>query len=205
MLTKLKEKMQTILFREATIAHKLGLTPNSISVIGVALAFLSAFFYINWRINDVYLLYATFLILASGFCDILDGVLARQYNQATAFGGFFDSLLDRYADAAIYIGLIWGGLCDVPIGAIALTGSLIVSYSRARAEAAGIKMESIGLAERAERIVILAIASTASFFYQSREAVNVGIILLATLTNFTVLQRSCHTYRKLTKHKQQAN
>jgi archaetidylinositol phosphate synthase len=108
--------------------------------------------------------------------------------------------LDRYADAAVYVGIIVGELCKPPIwGLIALTGSLLVSYSRARAEAAGVKMESIGLAERAERIIILAIASLVAFFWQPETAITAGIILLAILSNLTVLQRSVYAYKKLKK------
>jgi len=199
MLTKLKEKVQAMLVAEAKAAHKIGLTPNMISVIGIALAFLSALAYAEWHINRLYLLLATVLLLLSGFCDALDGALARLYQEATAFGGFLDSLLDRYADAVVYMGIILGGLCDALWGLIALTGSLLVSYSRARAEAAGIKMESIGLAERAERITILAIASLVALFWQPETAINTGIILLAVLSNLTVLQRSVYVYKKLKK------
>jgi archaetidylinositol phosphate synthase len=199
MLTKLKEKVQQMFTTEAKAAHKIGLTPNTISAIGIALAFLSALTYAEWQGNTPYLLLATLLLLLSGFCDALDGLLARLYQEATAFGGFLDSLLDRYADAVVYAGIIVGGLCDVLWGLIALTGSLLVSYSRARAEAAGIKMESIGLAERAERMIILAIASLVAFFWQPETAINVGIILLAILSNLTVLQRGLYAYKKLKK------
>jgi archaetidylinositol phosphate synthase len=147
-------------------------------------------------------LIAAVLLLLSGFCDALDGVLARLYQKTTTFGGFLDSLLDRYADAAVYVGIIVGGLCDALWGLVALTGSLLVSYSRARAEAAGIKMESIGLAERAERIIILAIASLVAFFWQPETEwiiMNASIILLAILSNLTVLQRSIYAYKKLKK------
>ena len=200
MLTKLKEKVQQMLAAEAKAAHRIGLTPNGISVIGIVLAFLSALTYAEWQNRPVYLLIATILLLLSGFCDALDGVLARLYQQTTTFGGFLDSLLDRYADAAVYVGIIVGELCKPPIwGLIALTGSLLVSYSRARAEAAGVKMESIGLAERAERIIILAIASLVAFFWQPETAITAGIMLLAILSNLTVLQRSVYAYKKLKK------
>jgi len=199
MLTKIKEKVQKMLATEAKVAHKIGLTPNTTSVIGIALAFLSALAYAEWQNRPAYLLIAAVLLLLSGFCDALDGVLARLYQQTTTFGGFLDSLLDRYADAAVYVGIIIGGLCDALWGLIALTGSLLVSYSRARAEAAGVKMESIGLAERAERIIILVIASLVAFFWQPETAMNTGIILLAILSNLTVLQRSIYAYKKLKK------
>jgi archaetidylinositol phosphate synthase len=143
------------------------------------------------------LLLALVLLLASGFCDTLDGVLARNYQQATPFGGFLDSLFDRYADAIMYSGIIIGGFCDVSWGLAALAGSMLVSYARARAEAAGIKMESVGLAERAERMLILAVATVAAFFWLP--SLSWGIRMLAVLSNFTVLQRGLHVYRWLKK------
>jgi archaetidylinositol phosphate synthase len=200
MLTKLKKKVQTTLATEAKLAHKIGLTPNKVSAIGIVLAFLSATAYAAWQTNRLYLLLATVLLLISGFCDALDGILARLYHETTPFGGFLDSLLDRYADAFVYAGIITSGLCDALWGLAALIGSLLVSYTRARAEATGIKMESVGLAERAERIIILATASIIATFWQPKTAMNAGIILLAILSNLTVLQRSLHVYKKLKKN-----
>jgi archaetidylinositol phosphate synthase len=201
MLTKLKEKVQQILTAEANAANKLGLTPNMISGLGIILALLAAVAYATsaWQINPLYLLVATVLLLLSGFCDVLDGVVARIHGKATVFGGFLDSLLDRYADAAVYAGIIVSGLCDVIWGLAAIIGSLLVSYSRARAEAAGIKMESVGLAERAERILILAVASVIAFLWQPETVMNIAIIVLAILSNLTVIQRTLHVYKKAKK------
>ncbi len=203
MLTKLKKKVQQLLSTEARIVHRVGLTPNMISVLGIVLSVLAAVAYAMGFGQPILLLVAVFLLLASGFFDTLDGVLARNFQQATVFGGFFDSLLDRYADAIVYSGIIIGGLCDVSWGLAALAGSMLVSYSRARAEAAGIKMESVGLAERAERMLILAVASIAAFFWLP--SLNWGIIILAILSNFTVLQRGLHAYRWLKKKKTSEN
>ncbi|MEM2099489.1 MAG: archaetidylinositol phosphate synthase [Candidatus Bathyarchaeia archaeon] len=212
MLTRLKKKVQETLTGVAYVAHKIGLTPNTISIIGLLLAFLSAVFYALVQSQPIenrgtFLLLGVVLFLFSGFCDTLDGVLARTQQQASAFGGFFDSLLDRYSDALVYAGIIFGGLCDVGWGLAALSGSLLVSYSRARAEATGIKMESVGLAERAERMIILAFASVTAIFWPqnldygflSISALNVGIVILAVLANFTVLQRAVYVYRVLKK------
>jgi len=199
MLTRLKEKIQQMLRGEAEMAHKLGFTPNRLSAFGIALAFLAALTYAEWQFNPLLLLLATALLLLSGFCDALDGIVARLYGEATAFGGFLDSLLDRYADSAVYVGIIIGALCDVRWGLIAITGSLLVSYSRARAEAAGIRMESIGFAERAERILILAVASIVASFWQTVTVMNVSILLLAILSNLTVLQRSVYVYSRSKK------
>ena len=187
-LTKLKEKVQLWLVGEAKIAHSLGLTPNSVSVIGIIFALLSAISYWQWEVLPTLLLiFAPLFLLVSGFCDALDGILARCFSEATTFGGFLDSLLDRYTDAMVYVGIILGGLSDVYWGLLALIGSLLVSYCRARAEAAGVKMETVGLMERAERIMILVVASFLTLVW--KEALQWGIILLAVLTNLTVFQR----------------
>ena len=203
LLTKLKKKVQQMLSSEAKVAHKIGLTPNMVSALGFILAILSALAYATTKGQPLQLLLATILLLASGFCDALDGVIARTYHQISIFGGFMDSLLDRYVDAAVYAGIIISGLCDVFWGLAALAGSLLVSYSRAKAEAAGITMETIGLAERAERMIILAAASIAAIFWLP--ALNFGIILLAVLSNLTVLQRGLHVYRTLKKNHKTEN
>ena len=203
MLTKLKKKVQEMLSSEAKAAHKIGLTPNVVSAIGFILAILSALTYATTKGQPLQLLLATILLLASGFCDTLDGVIARTYHQISLFGGFMDSLLDRYVDAAVYAGLIISGLCDTFWGLAALAGSLLVSYSRAKAEAAGITMESIGLAERAERMIILAAATLTAIFWLP--ALNFGIIMLAVLSNLTVLQRGLHVYRALKKNQKTEN
>jgi archaetidylinositol phosphate synthase len=196
-LTKLKKKVQEMLASEAKAAQKIGLTPNMVSAVGLTLAFFSAIAYAIAQKQLLWIFLATILLLASGFCDALDGVIARIYQQTSVFGGFLDSLLDRYADAAVYGGVIIGGLCNPFWGLAALAGSFLVSYSRARAEAAEIKMESVGIAERAERMLILAVASVVAIFWLP--AFNWGIILLAVLSNFTVLQRAMHVYNSLKK------
>jgi len=204
MLTRLKQKVQQMLAAEAKAAHRIGLMPNMITGIGGLLAFLAAFAYGEWgqysAWRTFFLLFAFVLLLFSGFCDALDGIVARLYGQTTVFGGFLDSVLDRYADAAVYIGIIVGGLCTFVLwGLIAIAGSLLVSYSRARAEAAGIKMESVGLAERAERMIILLVATLIAVFWQPTTVMNVAVILLAIISNLTVLQRALYLYGKSKK------
>lgn len=175
------------------MVHKIGLTPNHVSAIGIILAVCSALAYWHWQTNQFLLVVAPFLLLISGFCDALDGAIARLYGETTTFGGFLDSLLDRYADAVVFLGIIIGGLCHLLWGLIALIGSLLVSYTRARAEATGVKMEAVGVAERAERLIILAIASFIGIF--RLEALYWGVILLAFLSNLTVLQRVVYFYK----------
>jgi len=200
MLTKLKERFQSWIAAEAKLAHNLGLTPNQISAIGVVFAVFSALAYWNWRSHPLYLILAPVFLLVSGFCDALDGALARMRGQITTFGGFLDSLLDRYAEAIVFCGIILGGLCNQLWGITALVGSLLVSYARARAEAAGVKMEAVGIAERAERLIILSMASFLQVAWT--EALGFGVIILAVLTNLTVLQRVIY-FRKASQQKEE--
>ncbi len=187
-----------MLTTEAKIAHKIGFTPNGISAVGFILSFASAVSYALTSAEQPWLLIlAVVFLLASGFCDTLDGIVARTFGQTTVFGGFFDSVLDRYADAFVYAAIIIAGLCSQIWGLAALAGSILVSYTRARAEAAGIKMESVGFAERAERMLILAVVSIIAFWWLP--ALNYGIILLAVISNITVIQRVLHVYKTLKK------
>lgn len=196
MLTKIKRKVQAWLLHEAEILHRAGFKPNTVSVTGLIFALASAVAYATWKsYHPLTLLLAAILLLLSGFCDAIDGVIARRYGEATAFGGFLDSLLDRYSDAIIIAGIIIGELCSLFWGFLALIGSLLVSYCRARAEAAGVSMETVGLAERAERILIISIFTLASIFHNPQFTLNIGIIILAILTNFTVIQRLLYFYK----------
>jgi phosphatidylglycerophosphate synthase len=221
-LTKLKKRIQEMLSTEANIAYKLGLTPNKISIIGFILSLASAAAYVVVPIRPVlFLVLAVVFMLASGFCDTMDGIVARKFNQSSTFGAFFDSVLDRYADVAIYAGIIISGLCSPVWGLAALAGSVLVSYTRARAEGIGIKMESVGFAERAERMLILGVFTIGAAVYPcfvSTTAsslsilgiftigtalyipiLNIGIVVLAIITNITVLQRVHYVFKVLKK------
>lgn len=201
MLTKVKKKVQSWILFEAKLAFEAGLAPSQISALGILFAVVSGFSY--WlagplspiaSIRQTFMVLAPVFLLISGFCDALDGALARLYGETTTFGGFLDSLLDRYADSSIYLGLAVGGLCDTSWGIIALVGSLLVSYARARSEAAGVKMETVGIAERAERILMIVFGSFAALIWP--DVLRWSIILLALLTNFTVLQRTAYFHKK---------
>src|SRR5262245_52417621 len=139
---------------------------------------------------------ALFLIVNA--LDFLDGAVARAAGTAGAFGAFLDSVLDRYSEAVVFVGLIvWYSRNDdmfgVIVSALALSGSFMVSYCRARAEGLGLDCE-VGLLQRPERIVILGIGLMLTEYTHQLVLVAV-LIALALLTNVTAYQRMRHVAR----------
>src|SRR5215216_4622729 len=130
--------------------------------------------------------------------DFLDGAVARAAGTAGAFGAFLDSVLDRYSEAVVFVGLIvWYSRADdtfaVIVTALALAGSFMVSYCRARAEGLGLDCE-VGLLQRPERIVVLGIGLMLTEYTDPMVLVAV-LIALALLTNVTAAQRMRHVAR----------
>lgn len=193
MLTRLKKRVQSLFTKEAELIYDIGVTPNRVTAVGLSCAVLASFFYLTWQQNPFYLIVAPILLLFSGFFDILDGIVARIHQETTIFGAFLDSLADRYVDTLIFAALIISGLCGLSGGLAALIGSVLVSYTRAKAESSGVKMEAVGLMERAERMIVLIVASFLTFFW--REALYWGVLILAILTNLTVLQRAVYFFK----------
>ena len=195
--SRLKERFEALASSWVKPLVSLGLTPNLLTLFGVAASVAAAFCYLSWKIGGFVLPSAGFLVLVSGLVDALDGVVARATGRVSAFGGFLDSVCDRYSDAVVLSAILVGGLCHPAWGLAAVVGSLMVSYARARAEAAGVGMASVGLAERAERMLFLAAVTFAASFWL--EALGWGVALLAVLAHFTVLQRAARFYSETRK------
>jgi len=174
-----------------------GVTPNQVTALGLVVAFVSAWIYAAWGGNRLRLVYGALTILLSGFLDAIDGVLARGTGRASRFGGFLDSVVDRYSDALMISGITVGGLCSLPAGLFALTGSLMVSYTRSRAEAEGVEMAGVGFFERAERMIFLAACSVAAYLWP--RALEYGVMALAALAHVTVAQRMLHFKKRVEK------
>ena len=133
------------------------------------------------------------LFVFSGPFDALDGALARTAGLETRFGAFLDSCLDRFSEAAVLFGLLyWCSYHDHPVLVllcfVTMFGSVMVSYTRARAEGLAISCR-IGIFTRMERFVVMALMLVTG-------QLAVGLILLACLTNFTAIQRIVHVYRQ---------
>ena len=160
------------------------LTPNQLTTIGFGLNVVAGVL-----IYDRHWVWATVAFVAGSVIDALDGALARAHGKMTPFGGFLDSTLDRMSEGVI-LGAIALVLADqghtAALGCVfvALVGSFLVSYTRAKAEALGLKGD-VGLMARAERIVLLAVALP----FAGLGVLPYVIYLLAALTALTVVQR----------------
>lgn len=169
-----------------------GLSPNAFTVIGLLLNVLVAAIIASGNL----ILGGIMALVAGGF-DMLDGAVARVTGKITRFGGFFDSTLDRYSEAIVYFGLLIY-LLEVDAGTVAISllfasiiGSLMVSYTRARAEAAQVDAE-VGLFARPERIILLA-----ALLIIGQPVL--ALWILAIVTNVTTAQRIFHVWRQ-TRH-----
>ncbi len=196
--SKLKKQFEATVTGFVKPLGGLGITPNHLTILGMVLAGVTAYLYTRVPGNRDYLLYAAGMFIVSGFIDAIDGVLARATGKVTRFGGFLDSVADRYSDAIVLSGIIAAGLCNLWAGLLALFGSMLVSYARARAEMEGVNMAGIGLAERAERMIFLALCTAAAYWYPT--VLNYGIIILAALAHVTVLQRSLHFKKEIERN-----
>jgi CDP-diacylglycerol---glycerol-3-phosphate 3-phosphatidyltransferase len=134
------------------------------------------------------------VMLFAGLFDALDGAVARESGRMSAFGAFLDSTLDRFSEAAIFVGVIFFYAASQPYAAllagVAMTFSLMTSYTRARAEGLGLDCE-VGLLERAGRVVILSLFSLAGLLFA-------GLALVAAGALVTTAQRFLHV-RRLTR------
>lgn len=158
------------------------LKPNQITLIGLFFGFLAFFLIIRHE-----LILGAIFVLLSGICDFLDGLVARVQKTVTTFGGFLDSVIDRYVDVLIFLALGIHGV-DWFVISVAMSGALLVSYTRARAEKI-IEKCDVGIAERGERMLILFFAMLTGFIYE-------GVLLVAILSHITALHRIFYTYSK---------
>ena len=172
------------------LARNLNINPNIVTVISPFIALLAAYGFANHL-----LLLGCAAILLSGLLDVVDGAVARYHDRTSKFGAFLDSTMDRFADAIIYIGIIYGGYCDWFIGALAIHSAITVSYVRARAESQGVDC-SVGIAERAVRMIILMVGALIGYFTRPIYFTYV-IIILVILSYITVGQRIYHVWKAL--------
>lgn len=157
------------------------LRPNHLTVLGLGVSLLAALAFAAGRLR-----WAGGLLILAGLFDLFDGSLARLSGQVTPFGGFLDSVIDRYSDLLVLLGVLFLFIREGRTGAILLTmaalvGTIMVSYTKARAQAIGVPCD-VGLMERPERLLCLVAGSV---FHLLTPA----LWVLAILVNVTALQR----------------
>lgn len=195
-----------------SLAHRIGLRADHVTVLGLVLCAGSGLSFFDGHSR-----LAALLLLLAGFCDLLDGQLARREGGESRFGAFFDSTLDRLGEALVLLGIL--GFClrnlvalvfesaqvleQMAVGlypvtwavvgataALALVGSFMVSYTRARAEGLGLECR-VGWFERPERLLLLVVAGALQVFW----AMSGALLLLTVLSFFTAAQRVAHVWK----------
>ncbi len=168
---------------------KLGVTPNHLTVAGAVLSAASGVLFALGSNR-----WAGVVLILGGLCDCLDGGVARATDTVSPFGAFLDSTVDRYSDLFVFGGLLYQSCSLKSPGLfvatfLALIGSVMVSYTRARAESL-IDDCQVGLAERPERVILLVAGALLGLLWWA-------VIAVAILANATALQRILHTRERL--------
>jgi CDP-diacylglycerol--glycerol-3-phosphate 3-phosphatidyltransferase len=194
---RIKEWGRALLAPLVRLAQRLGVTPNKVTVAGFLLVVAAAVL-----IGTGQLLVGAIVLVSGSLLDAVDGALARATGGGTAFGSFLDSTLDRAAEAILYGGIVAYYLRSSaePIGPVllalaALSGSFMVSYTRARAEGLGVSA-SVGLAPRTERLVLIVAGISLAGL-----GLGIGLIgaigIVAALSAATTIQRIWHVRRQV--------
>ena len=184
---------------------KIGITPNFITTTGFILNLFATGLMIYAAIydpsNTSIIGYAGGVIIFAGLFDMMDGRLARLGNMQSTFGALWDSTLDRYSELFTLFGIlfyllanqwIWSGI----ITFLAIIGSIMVSYVRARGEGLGIDVK-VGFMQRPERVVVTAIGSIVCGVCNSLWALAIPMMLIALLANITAFWRIAYCYKQL--------
>ena len=188
MLNNIRNSLQPYLEKLGNSFASTGISPTGWSIIGLVFAFGSAFFY-GWNM-EFSLIIGGIVLLAAGFFDIVDGQVARATKKITKTGGFLDSVFDKIAEVAIFFGILVGGFAEPYLVFLAISLSLLVSYTRSRAESLGVKLQGIGIGERAERLLVIAIVGIIGFM-------EYAVIIVIIIAGITFVQRIIITAKVL--------
>jgi soluble lytic murein transglycosylase len=188
MLGRYRESVRTWVEPVGLVLYRrLGLRPNHLTVLGLGVSFLAATAFVAGRTR-----YAGVLLILAGLCDFLDGSLARASGQVSAFGAFLDSVIDRYSDLIVLLGIVVL-FAQTPhargaiVAMAGLIGSMMVSYTKARAESIGVRC-TVGMMERPERMICLIAGALL-------DLLEPALWVLAILSNLTAIQRIAFTWR----------
>jgi archaetidylinositol phosphate synthase len=206
LLNKLRDSLQPTMTRLGTSFASTGLSANFWTGVGLAISIAAGVAYASPAFIDIDRYIAAViggvLLLISGFFDIVDGSVARVTKQTSKKGAFLDSSFDKISEVVIFAGIAFGGLADPFWCLVAFGISILVSYTRARAESLGVELKGIGIGERAERMLILAIIGMVPVHLLPDSAlpqsgIYWAVIIVAIVAGITLIQRIAATTKKL--------
>jgi archaetidylinositol phosphate synthase len=183
MLSKVKGSTTELLHPITEILVRTGIKPNHLTFLGLVVGFVASYLITIGNLRA-----GALVIILSGLMDMLDGALARNKGLITKFGGYLDSVFDRYVDIALFTALGLSGYVDWFLVVLAMSGALMVSYTRARAENI-IDRCDVGIAERSERLLILVFGLLSGYVWHA-------VLIIAILSHLTAIHRIAHTYCK---------
>ncbi len=171
--------------------NRVGISPNALTLIGLAGSVVAAFFLASSKI-----LLSGLVLSLTAPLDALDGTMARLRGEPTKFGGFLDSVVDRYSELIVFSGFLYYFLAQkdaLMVGLVfaAAAGSVLVSYTRARAEGLGFEAKG-GILTRLERYIVIILSLLLGF-------PKIGIVIIAIFANLTALQRILQVHRQACK------
>lgn len=188
MLNNLREVLQPVLEKIGKIFASTGLSANFWTLIGLVFALGSALVY--GLSLEFGLIIGGILLLISGFFDMVDGQVARASGKTSQKGSYLDSMFDKIAEVAIFVGLLIGGYAEPYLVILAITLSLLVSYARAKSDALNIKLQGVGIGERAERLLVIAVIGIIGYMQPA-------VIIVVVIAGITLVQRMIVTSKNI--------
>ena len=187
-LNNLRESLRPALEKVGKGFAATGLSPNFWTVVGLVIALASAVVYGMGM--EFGLIIGGILLLVSGFFDMVDGQVARVTGKTSKKGEYLDSMFDKISEVAIFLGILVGGYAEPYLVLLAITLSLLVSYARAKSDLINIKLQGIGIGERAERLLVIAIIGIICFM-------DYAVIIVVIIAGITLIQRMIYTAKNI--------
>ena len=188
MLNKLRDTLKPVLEKIGKGFASTGLSPNFWTVVGLGFALLSAIVYGMGM--EFGLIIGGILLLVSGFFDMVDGQVARATGKTSKVGSYLDSMFDKIAETAIFLGILVGGYAEPYLVLLAITLSLLVSYARAKSDSINVKLQGIGIGERAERLLVIAIIGIIGYMEPA-------VVIVVVIAGITLIQRMIYTAKNI--------
>ena len=187
-LNNLRDTLKPALEKMGRGFASTGLSPNFWTAVGLGFAILSAIVY-GMGI-EFGLIIGGILLLVSGFFDMVDGQVARVTGKTSKKGSYIDSMFDKIAEVAIFFGILVGGYAEPYLVFLAITLSLLVSYARAKSDIINVKLQGIGIGERAERLLVIAIIGIIGFM-------EYAVMIVVIIAGITLIQRMIVTTKNI--------